>query len=153
MASESTPKGVSSRLLTMKFMQRAAASGSSPGSSDRESPSSSSKKRKLDHSPAEGRIKLDVGRDAIQAAMDGQEATRQAALEKHASADSQWVLKSADSRKAAKPASSRLSVVYVGYGDINSSDEEETSGRTSTKRHKASDAQVSQITRDIFGIS
>ncbi|TWU76784.1 hypothetical protein ED733_005293 [Metarhizium rileyi] len=133
-----TPKGVSSRLLTMKFMQRAAASASSHGSP--ESDVSSTKKRKLDHSPAPGRIDPNIDHALIQAALDNQEATRQAALAKHSTADTHWVLNANFDKPQDKKQSHPLNIVYVGYGDIdssNDSDENEDDpahGRTYHKR-------------------
>ena len=133
-----TPKGVSSRLLTMKFMQRAAASASSTASAD--SDVSSSKKRKLEHSPAPGRVNPNIDQAIIQAALDEEEATRQAAMEKHSLADTHWVLNSnLDGAKSGKTAQRSLNVVYVGYGgfdpDGGSSDDQDAAdkGRTSTK--------------------
>ncbi|UNI14417.1 hypothetical protein JDV02_001047 [Purpureocillium takamizusanense] len=133
-----TPKGVSSRLLTMKFMQRAAASASSAGSPDSEAPSS--KKRKLEHSPAQGCINLNIDQALIQAALDQEEATRQTALERHSTTDTHWVLDNQWSKaKPTRTASNPLNVVYVGYGDFDSANESGDNedvadkGRTSTK--------------------
>ncbi|KAJ4268463.1 hypothetical protein NW762_002526 [Fusarium torreyae] len=83
-----TPRGVSSRLLTMKFMQRAVASETSSPDSE----THSAKKRKTGHSPAAGRLDLNIDQAAIKAAIDDQETKRQAALEKHVGADTRWVL-------------------------------------------------------------
>ncbi|KAK7425348.1 hypothetical protein QQZ08_008134 [Neonectria magnoliae] len=137
-----TPRGVSSRLLTMKFMQRAVASASSAGSL--ESESHSAKKRKLGHSPSEGRISLNIDQATIKAALDDQEAKRQAALEQHISADTHWVLKNSwTGSKASDTAKAPLNVVYVGYGDIDSSNESGDNedvpaiGRTSTRNFKS----------------
>lgn len=134
----------------MKFMQRAAASASSTASAD--SDVSSAKKRKLDHSPAPGRINPNIDRAVIQAALDEEEATRQAALAKHSSVDTHWVLDSsfvgAKSGKAPEPS---LNVVYVGYGDWDSDngsggEDVITKGRTSTRPVKAAkQAQVSAV--------
>ncbi|KAM0412496.1 hypothetical protein ACHAPD_009159 [Fusarium lateritium] len=74
-----TPRAVSSRLLTMKFMQRAVASENSSPASE----THSSKKRKTDHSSPAGRLDLNIDQAAIQAALDAQETKRQEALEKH----------------------------------------------------------------------
>ncbi|KAH7329237.1 hypothetical protein B0I35DRAFT_39950 [Stachybotrys elegans] len=143
-----TPRGVSSRLLTMKFMQRAAASASSAGSPDSTTPSS--KKRKLDHSPAEGRINLNIDQASIQAALDEQEATRQAALKKHSTEDTQWVLNtSLGGSKKSKAAATPFNIVYVGYGGVdsasNSDDDEPTEiGRTTTKGYKAAPEKTSK---------
>ncbi|CAM1505622.1 Fc.00g112590.m01.CDS01 [Cosmosporella sp. VM-42] len=123
----------------MKFMQRAAASATPAGSPDSES--HSSKKRKLGHSPSEGRMSMNIDQAAIQAALDDQEAKRQAALEKHGvGADTHWVLNTAFSQT--KPAKAPMNIVYVGYGDIDTSDESGDNedapaiGRTSTKDYK-----------------
>jgi hypothetical protein len=122
----------------MKFMQRAAASASSAGSPDSDAPSS--KKRKLKGSFAESRINADIDQALIQAALDGEEATRQAALAKHSSADTHWVLSNTlDKAKAGKTTTKPLNIVYVGYGDMDSSDDSgdnedaPAKGRTSTK--------------------
>ncbi|KAI5465830.1 hypothetical protein BGZ63DRAFT_450681 [Mariannaea sp. PMI_226] len=139
--STESPRGVSSRLLTMKFMQRAAASASSTASSD--SDAHSTKKRKLGHSPSEGRVKLNIDQAAIQAAINDQESKRQAALEKHIGADTHWVLNNdLTSLEASSTAKTPLNIVYVGYGDIDSDDESgdqedvPAQGRTSTRKSK-----------------
>ncbi|RCI09893.1 hypothetical protein L249_8422 [Ophiocordyceps polyrhachis-furcata BCC 54312] len=130
-----TPRAVSSRLLTMRFMQRAAASASSDGV----------KKRKLDDSSALGRINTQIDEALIQAALDDQEATRQAALEKQKSADTHWKLEQWNAVKGKGSAISQLNVVYVGYGDIDSSRESgdtedaPAKGRTSTRMGARSD--------------
>ncbi|ODA82848.1 hypothetical protein RJ55_01357 [Drechmeria coniospora] len=144
-----TPKGVSSRLLTMKFMQRAAASASSTASPD--SDGNSSKKRKLHHSPAEGKFSANIDRALIQAALDEEEAARQAALQRHAAHDTHWVLDGSwDKSNPGSQANGSLNVVYVGYGDIDSSTESgdvndaPTKGRTSTKPDKKTEIEESK---------
>ncbi|KAJ3468989.1 hypothetical protein FSOLCH5_002840 [Fusarium solani] len=138
-----TPRGVSSRLLTMKFMQRAVASANSSPDVD----TNSAKKRKLGHSPAAGRIDMNIDEAAIKAALDDQEAKRQAALDKHVGGDTHWVLDSPFT-KAASTSKPSLNVVYVGYGDIDSSNEsgdnEEapSRGRTSIGKSKGSKKQA-----------
>ncbi|KAH7023434.1 hypothetical protein EDB80DRAFT_41389 [Ilyonectria destructans] len=138
-----TPRAVSSRLLTMKFMQRAAASASSTGSPD--SDTHSAKKRRLGESPSEGRINLNIDQATIKAALDDQEAKRLAALEKHVGADTHWVLNNTwAGSKTTNTAKAPLNVVYVGYGDIDSSNESgdnedvPANGRTSTSNFKSS---------------
>ncbi|KAG6024739.1 hypothetical protein E4U41_001693 [Claviceps citrina] len=138
-----TPKGVSSRLLTMKFMQRAVASASSAGSPGSDAPST--KKRRLDQSPAPGRIDPNIDQALIQAALDDQEATRQAALEKHSAADTHWVLRMKSDEVQNQKQSRPLNVVYVGYGDIDSDDDHEdgaAAGRTTTKPSKQDGAKA-----------
>lgn len=123
----------------MKFMQRAVASENSSPASE----THSSKKRKTGHSPVAGRLDLNIDQAAIQAALDAQETTRQTALEQHVGADTRWVLDSnITSSKATSQSKTPLNVVYVGYGDIDSSndsgDNEDapSNGRTSTNSFK-----------------
>jgi hypothetical protein len=130
----------------MKFMQRAAASSSAASSPDSNTPSS--KKRKLDHSPTSGRIDLNIDEASIKAALEDQEAKRQAALRKHTAGDTHWVLNSTPVGSSVKPlANPPLNIVYVGYGDVDSENESgdncdaPAQGRTSTKDYKKA-AQV-----------
>ncbi|EFR01052.1 hypothetical protein MGYG_04055 [Nannizzia gypsea CBS 118893] len=107
----SQPKGMSSRLLTMKFMQRAAASGVSSNSSPAQSPpaspsgrkraedtsSPSSKRRKLaEVIPSEPSIALSNNSDieAISAAIQAEDSKRSAAIARQAAdaGETQWVL-------------------------------------------------------------
>ncbi|EGX94381.1 Zinc finger domain-containing protein, CCHC-type [Cordyceps militaris CM01] len=136
-----TPKGVSSRLLTMKFMQRAIASNSAPASPDSEP--KSAKKRKLDHGSPAGRLSMDFDQASVDAAMQAQEAKRKAALLQHATGDTHWVLNT----KFEKPATAKASkisrkIVYVGYGDMDSENDSgdagdvAANGRTSTRKPK-----------------
>ncbi|KAK4067637.1 transcriptional regulator family: Zinc finger, CCHC-type [Trichoderma harzianum] len=128
----------------MKFMQRAVASASSsPQQSD--DSSQNSKKRKLRHSAttaAEERVSALIDQASIKAALEDQEAKRQAALAQHTATGAHWVLNTKlDKLNAGKPSEPSLNVVYVGYGDIDSSDEsggEDASqiGRTSTRKPK-----------------
>ncbi|KAM0507257.1 hypothetical protein ACHAP8_000884 [Fusarium lateritium] len=105
-----TPRAVSSRLLTMKFMQRAVASENSSPASE----THSSKKRKTDHSSPAGRLDLNIDQAAIQAALDAQETKRQEALEKHVGADTRWVLNNAFAGpKATSQAKTPMNVVYA----------------------------------------
>ncbi|RGP81613.1 zinc finger domain-containing cchc-type [Fusarium longipes] len=143
-----TPRAVSSRLLTMKFMQRAVASENSSPASE----THSSKKRKTDHSPVAGRLDLNIDQATIQAALDAQETKRQEALEKHVGADTRWVLNNAFAgSKATSRAATPMNVVYVGYGDIDSSndsgDNEDVpaAGRTSTNSFKKAKTQARRL--------
>ncbi|KAL7918891.1 hypothetical protein ACQKWADRAFT_302840 [Trichoderma austrokoningii] len=148
MASD-TPKGVSSRLLTMKFMQRAVASASSSSPQPDDS-SQSSKKRKLKHSAAtaaEERVSALIDQASIKAALEDQEAKRQAALAQHTASGAHWVLNTKlDKLNASTPSKPSLNVVYVGYGDIDSDNESggedaPQSGRTSTRKPKEVESQ------------
>ncbi|KAK4123329.1 hypothetical protein N657DRAFT_646099 [Parathielavia appendiculata] len=128
MAKQSTPKTMSSRLMTMKFMQRAAASQvvNTPKSTSPATPQSddgSAKRRKVSHtsSAASGSPATPLyDQKAIQAALKEEEKKRQAAIEKRAAelGDSHWELPSAASlrKRAARPA---LSVVQVGFAQID----------------------------------
>ncbi|KAJ6787637.1 hypothetical protein PWT90_06623 [Aphanocladium album] len=136
-----TPKGVSSRLLTMKFMQRAIASNSAGASP--ESDTNSAKKRKLDHGSPAGRLSMDFDQASVDAAMQAQEAKRKAALQQHATGDTHWVLNTKfEKSAAAKAAKAPRKIVYVGYGDIDSENEsgdgEDSAaiGRTTTQKPK-----------------
>lgn len=139
-----TPKGVSSRLLTMKFMQRAVASASSNASSDADTPSA--KKRKYEHSSPQGRLNVGIDEASIKAALDSQEATRRAALQQHSSTDTEWVLNPTfEKETTTKRTQPRINIVYVGYGDIDSADDSgdgedmPSKGRTSTRMPKESE--------------
>ncbi|CAH0049377.1 unnamed protein product [Clonostachys solani] len=141
-----TPRGVSSRLLTMKFMQRAAATASSPTTPGSDTDGHSAKKRKLNRdAAAQAKIIANIDKASIQAAIDQREAKRQAALEKHSVLDTHWVLDTNwDKKPLGKPQSQPLKVVYVGYGDVDSSDDESQDdpkcGRTSTQNYKQAPA-------------
>lgn len=151
LAPETPPnKGISSRLLTMKFMQRAAASESAQ-STPASSNGSSTKRRKTD-SPLTGDFHS-FDEAAIQAAMKQQEATRQAALSKHKAdlADTPWVLDGFSegndgTTAAAKPA---RNIVYVGYGQIDADEDSEDehrekakAGRQKIGNHKSKNDEV-----------
>ncbi|KAK5990279.1 hypothetical protein PT974_08546 [Cladobotryum mycophilum] len=137
-----TPKAVSSRLLTMKFMQRAVASASTPNSSDTDS--QSAKRRKVQHSPAQTRLNAQIDEAAIKAALEEQETRRLAALAQHSATDTHWVLNTTLNTSGAGKASSKpLNVVYVGYGDLDSGNESGDNedapqiGRTSNRKTKS----------------
>lgn len=124
MATPTPPKSMSSRLLTMKFMQRAAASVPTPTSPSHED--QSSKRRKLSHgTSADAGVNSLVDQQAIQAAIDEGEKKREEALVKHAadSGDARWVLDVPHNvpglgGHAQKP----LNVVQVGFAQIDSLD-------------------------------
>ncbi|KAK4074786.1 transcriptional regulator family: Zinc finger, CCHC-type [Trichoderma aggressivum f. europaeum] len=128
----------------MKFMQRAVASASSSSPQSDDS-SQNSKKRKLRHSAttaAEERVSALIDQASIKAALEDQEAKRQAALAQHTATGAHWVLNTKlDKLNAGRPSEPSLNVVYVGYGDIDSSNESggedaPQSGRTSTRKPK-----------------
>ncbi|KAI0448941.1 hypothetical protein F5B21DRAFT_78347 [Xylaria acuta] len=123
MASSGTPKTMSSRLLTMKFMQRAAASTpsspSTPPSDDK-----SNKRRKVSHNaPSQENVDTLVNQAAIQAAIAEEEKKVESALLKRAEelGDAHWVL---DVPPQAKGHTARtpLNVIQVGFAQIDSSD-------------------------------
>lgn len=120
----------------MKFMQRAAASATSTPDSESDAPSS--KKRKLGHRSKDDEYDLNIDQATIQAAIDDREAKRQAALERHGGNDTYWVLNT--SLEKPGQLEEPRKIVYVGYGDLDPSDDEsETNakiGRTSTKDYK-----------------
>ena len=111
----STPQAssVSSRLLSMKFMQRAAAD--TPPSSVE----SSSKRRKLSQaSPAASPADDPFSQARVRAAMEEVESKRAAAVERRAAEmqEARWVL---DAPAVSSGGKKPLNVVYVGYGDID----------------------------------
>lgn len=126
MATQAPPKGMSSRLLTMKFMQRAAASPhSSPATAGSEE--QSAKRRKVSHSssPQTG-LASSVDRTAVQAALDEEERKRQEALSQHAAelGDARWILNVKDDRSlSTNRADAPLNVVRVGFAQIDSGDD------------------------------
>ncbi|KAM3499808.1 hypothetical protein MY10362_006957 [Beauveria mimosiformis] len=151
-----TPKGVSSRLLTMKFMQRAIASNSAPASPDSEA--TSVKKRKLDHGSPAGRLSMDFDQASVDAAMQAQEAKRKGALEQHATGDTHWVLNTKfEKSHTGKPSKVPRKIVYVGYGDIDSENEsgdgEDVAaiGRTSTRKPKPKNESAQNPSDDESG--
>lgn len=128
MAKQSTPKTMSSRLMTMKFMQRgAAAAAATPEASPLATPKSeeggsTSKRRKFSHAPSAANTPATPLYDqkAIQDALEEEEKKRLAAVERRAAelGDSHWVLPGA----AAKPklgARKPLNVVQVGFAQID----------------------------------
>lgn len=129
MAKQSTPKTMSSRLMTMKFMQRgaaaAAAAGTPEAASSPATPRSedgSAKRRKFSHtsSVASSPATPLYDQKAIRAAIEEEEKKREAAIEKRAAelGDSHWVLEGA----AALPKSGSrplLNVVQVGFSQID----------------------------------
>ncbi|TLS26677.1 hypothetical protein PpBr36_05155 [Pyricularia pennisetigena] len=129
---------MSSRLLSMKFMQRGIANSStalSPTTSRAEDASRASKRRKsdgplspaLNHGQPAGGAKLDE--KAVQAAIAEEERKRQAAIAKQAaeSGDTHWVLEfpAASPASAAKKAQVPLRVVQVGFAQIDTADQGE----------------------------
>lgn len=136
----------------MKFMQRAVASASSSSPQSDDS-SQNSKKRKLRHSAAtaaEERVSALIDQASIKAALEDQEAKRQAALAQHTATGAHWVLNTKlDKLNACRPSEPALNVIYVGYGDIDSSDESGGEdapqiGRTSTRKPKVEENQACQ---------
>ncbi|KAI3336406.1 hypothetical protein HD806DRAFT_4799 [Xylariaceae sp. AK1471] len=126
MASPGTPKTMSSRLLTMKFMQRAAASTPSPSSTPI-TPSSndqSNKRRKVSHSNTpQQNVDTLVNQAAIQAAIAEEEKKVESALLKRAEelGDARWVLEVPDQVKS-HTAQTPLNIIQVGFGQIDSFD-------------------------------
>ncbi|KAF9875600.1 zinc knuckle [Colletotrichum karsti] len=122
LAPETPPsRGISSRLLTMKFMQRAAANGS-PAEPSPEEPSS--KRRKFQNSPLTGDFHS-FDQSAVQAALKQQEAKRLQALEASRAevSDTHWVL---DGSWGKEEDSGNVppNIVYVGFADIDGTNEE-----------------------------
>lgn len=148
MAKQSTPKTMSSRLMTMKFMQRgaaaaaAASAAASPSTPKTEDEGSASKRRKTQHAtPGTPTAPLFDDYQAIRAALDEEERKRLVAVEKRAAelGDAHWVLDGARARATNKVSASRapLKIVQVGYAQIDYSgtrdDDDEGTVDVSTK--------------------
>jgi hypothetical protein len=138
MAKQSTPKTMSSRLMTMKFMQRGAAAAaaaasatatdtpeaaSSPATPRSGDDSSATKRRKTAHTPSSAASSPATplfDQQAIKSAVEEEEKRNRAAIEKRAAelGDSHWVLEGAASLppRTARPL---LNVVEVGFAQID----------------------------------
>ncbi|KAI9733463.1 MAG: hypothetical protein M1818_007211 [Claussenomyces sp. TS43310] len=114
------PKAMSSRLLTMKFMQRAAASSpiSSPSIPDAPSP----KRRRTGKSPGGFEIDSLADQRAVQAALASEEAIRQAALDRAGveAGDTRWILDfERDSETSSRRIQPALRVIEAGFATID----------------------------------
>lgn len=113
-------KTMSSRLLTMKFMQRAAASSpSQPSTPASQSPSQPPAKRQRVSPSTSTPATPFSDHHAIQAALDAEEAKRSEALEKIAAerGETKWILSYVNEGKGARRAA--FTVTKAGYGDID----------------------------------
>jgi len=132
MSKQATPKGMSSRLMTMKFMQRGeilnspASDSGSPMTPKTDDEGSAAKRRKLSrasipNTPSTPSAPL-YDQKALQAAIDEEENKRLAAIEKRAAelGDSHWVLDSVSASSKNGPHKS-LNIVQVGFAQIDSS--------------------------------
>jgi len=112
-------KAMSSRLLTMKFMQRAAASSTDPSSPDQ--PPAKRQKQSGD-SPTSPDVDSLVDKQAVQAAITKEERMRQAALDKAAeqSGDTHWhlIFENQDGDELSSSKKS-LKVVEAGFASID----------------------------------
>lgn len=119
----------------MKFMQRAAATGSSPTTPKSEDEHSAKRRRTSGKvSPTTPSAPL-FDQKAVQAALEEEERKRQAALERQAIelGDSRWVLDvQIPTSKSSVAAQTPLNIVQVGFAQIDSSDTpEDTTGQVS----------------------
>ncbi|KAI1353067.1 hypothetical protein F5Y01DRAFT_67338 [Xylaria sp. FL0043] len=138
MASPGTPKTMSSRLLTMKFMQRAAAASPSSTPSTPTPNDQSNKRRKTAHNTTPHQdVDTLVNQAAIQAAIAEEEKKVESALLKRAEelGDSRWVLDVPNHAKG-HTAQTLLNVVRVGFAQIDSSDSVENETDTSRTPHE-----------------
>ncbi len=113
---------MSSRLLTMKFMQRAAHTPPTPTAADEPSP----KRRKTDPAsslPAKFNVDALADRSAIQAAIASEDAKREAALEKQAAeaGDTRWGLSFEEQKQLSASPSTILRVVPTGFANLDAS--------------------------------
>lgn len=121
LAPTATPKGMSSRLMTMKFMQRGEASAkSSPSTTPKTDSEGSAKRRKTAHKETpEGKPLYDE--KAVQAALQEEESKRQAAIARRAKelGDEQWVLTGAAMSVPNARHPVNLNYVQVGFAQID----------------------------------
>ncbi|KAL3417359.1 zinc knuckle [Phlyctema vagabunda] len=124
-SSTSTPnsggKAMSSRLLTMKFMQRAAASSPTPNPPATPEEPSSKRRKVKDESPSKFSVDALADQRAIQAAIAEEEAKRQAALERQGAelGDTRWVLNFEDGRNSRLPPAAALRVIQAGFANLD----------------------------------
>ncbi|KAF7865814.1 hypothetical protein EAF04_005979 [Stromatinia cepivora] len=116
----SAPKAMSSRLLTMKFMQRAAATSptnASPSSTDEPSPK---RQKTAQNAPPKFNVDTLADNRAIQAAIEEEEAKKQAALDRAAAeaGDTRWVL-SFEGRKNLNAPTNILRVVQTSFANLD----------------------------------
>ncbi|ESZ97188.1 hypothetical protein SBOR_2444 [Sclerotinia borealis F-4128] len=116
----SAPKAMSSRLLTMKFMQRAAASSpknASPSPLEEPSPK---RQRTAQNTPTKLNVDTLADNRAIQAAIEEEEAKKQVALDRAATeaGDTRWVLKF-EGRKHLNTPTNSLRVVQAGFANLD----------------------------------
>ncbi len=122
MAEQTPVKSISTRLMTMKFMQRAAASDQSSPATPTADENGSGKRRKVSHTPVSDSPStplFDI--KAAQSAIEEEEKRREAAVARLAQqlGDSHWVLDRGP--KARKAPHKPLQVVQVGFAQIDSS--------------------------------
>jgi len=125
-----TPKAVSSRLLSMKFMQRAVASTSSSPATPISEEDQAAKRRKTSHGSLPSKPATPtIDQEAIQAAMEEDDRKRKAAIEKKAEelGDSHWVLGGTLPSGSGRLPQTPLSVVQVGFAEIDTQDSNEAS--------------------------
>jgi hypothetical protein len=114
------PKTMSSRLLTMKFMQRAAIAPS-PTSTILDQPSPKRHKTAGSSTATEPTAELLADRRAVQAALAEEEAKRQSALDRQAAeaGDTRWVLRFEDERSSNHSSGAMLRVLQTGFSAID----------------------------------
>ncbi|KAL8738864.1 MAG: hypothetical protein Q9181_000391 [Wetmoreana brouardii] len=115
------PKTMSSRLLTMKFMQRAAASSPPITPQTPDGPPSKRQKISNDHTPSNTPT---IDAEAYQAAADAEDAKRAAAVKRMAAeaGETKWVLSTVGARTSngtAKSTERKLRFLTTGYSDID----------------------------------
>ncbi|KLU87597.1 hypothetical protein MAPG_06594 [Magnaporthiopsis poae ATCC 64411] len=129
-------KTVSSRLLTMKFMQRgiAASSANSSPTTPRSEDNHGSKRRKVSHDTTDYKPsgpKIDGA--AVQAALEEEERKRKAAIAKQAEdlGDTRWVLEfpAPSPRSSDKMPQTPLNIVQIGFAQIDSADSDDIGGQ------------------------
>ncbi|TPX14345.1 uncharacterized protein E0L32_005541 [Thyridium curvatum] len=143
--SAQTPKTISSRLLSMKFMQRGASSASSSPSTPQASEDQSAKRRKTSHSATKSQpVTPVIDQKALQAAREEEEKAKQAAVERRAAelGDSHWVLQvPTPTTKSGKAIQAPLNIVQVGFSQIDSKGAEDESPLDASETRAAAETK------------
>ncbi|KAL8691032.1 MAG: hypothetical protein Q9218_003654 [Villophora microphyllina] len=139
---------MSSRLLTMKFMQRAAASSplSTPQSPTEDTGPPSKRRKTSSNNPSPIRPSpLTPDNEAFQAAADAEDAKRAAAIERIAAeaGETKWVLSTVSNGTDGSIGERRLRFLSAGYSEIDQD------GQVSSRNHREGRRSFGRFNREI----
>ncbi|KAL8674854.1 MAG: hypothetical protein Q9168_000740 [Polycauliona sp. 1 TL-2023] len=147
---------MSSRLMTMKFMQRAAATSAMPSPQSPYTPHDAppSKRRKISTTRSSQPPTPTTDAQIFQAAVDAEDVKRAAAIERVAAqaGESKWVLSTADGVGKPSSGKNKLQFLTAGYSDIDQ--DIEASGRRIFGRYKnKAEQQIGTANSDTGSLS